>query len=217
MNTALLFDLDGTLIDSLPGIGKALNLALADLGLPAHSDTSVRSFIGDGARMLVERALIAHRAPVDLTTAGVTAFQTHYASCWQDGSPMYAGIAELLKKLQATDLQLAVVSNKPHAFTSAIIETLFPAGTFAAYTGALEHLAIKPSAELAQLVADQLDIDPAECLFIGDSTIDIQTAKNAGMANLAVTWGYHDRQRLIDEQPDNLVDSVAQLAQYLGL
>lgn len=212
MHRALIFDLDGTLVDSLPGIAASLNRALALHGLPAHGDAAVRGFIGDGARMLVTRAIgLGASAHIE---SMLRCFAEDYAVSWQPGTRPYDGITALLADLRARGIPLAVLSNKPHTFTTEIVAKLFPEHTFAAVLGNREGLPHKPDPAGALEIAATLGIAPEHCVLIGDSTMDLDTARNAGMASIAVTWGYHDLERLRDA--DKIAEDVPQLAALLA-
>lgn len=213
MHQALIFDLDGTLVESLPGIAASLNRALALHGLPGHGHAGVRGFIGDGARKLVERALRGV-SRLDLTESVLKNFAADYALSWGQGTQAYEGIPALLADLKSRDIPLAVLSNKPHAFTVEIVETLFPENTFTDILGNREGLPHKPDPSGALEIAAALHTPPENCILIGDSTMDLDTAKNAGMRSIAVTWGYHDRDRL--SSANRVVDSVAELADVLS-
>lgn len=209
---ALIFDLDGTLIESLPGIAASLNRALISHGLPGQSLANVRSFIGDGAVKLVQRAL-ATVSRVDLTESMLRNFAADYAVSWPRGTSVYPGMHELLAELEKRSIPLTVLSNKPHAFTVEIVEKLFPHIHFSAVLGNSENLPHKPDPTGALEIAASLDIVPEDCVIIGDSTMDLDTAKNACMKSIAVTWGYHDRDRLTGA--DIIVDTMEQLAEAL--
>lgn len=209
---ALIFDLDGTLIESLPGIAASLNRALISHGLPGQSLANVRSFIGDGAVKLVQRAL-ATVSRIDLTESVLRNFAADYAVSWPRGTSVYPGMHELLAELETRSIPLAVLSNKPHAFTVEIVEKLFPHIHFSAVLGNSENLPHKPDPTGALEIAASLDIVPEDCVIIGDSTMDLDTAKNACMKSIAVTWGYHDRDRLTGA--DIIVDTMEQLAEAL--
>ncbi|MBG7608727.1 MAG: HAD-IA family hydrolase [Verrucomicrobia bacterium] len=213
MNRAFIFDLDGTLVESLPGIAASLNRSLDLHGLPGHNYAAVRGFIGDGAKKLVERAL----APGEASLHGesvLRSFASDYGVSWPNGTHVYPGIPELLAGLKSAGIPLAVLSNKPHAFTVEIVEKLFPKGTFAAILGNREGLPHKPDPTGALEIATTLSVSPEDCVLIGDSTMDLDTAKNAGMESVAVTWGYHDRERL--STADRIADSVGELATLLA-
>jgi phosphoglycolate phosphatase len=208
----LIFDLDGTLVESLPGIAASLNRALAALGREAHQHPAVRGFIGDGAKMLVRRALGAD-ATEELEAAALAVFAADYGKGWPEGTHVYPGMRELLAWLQKQGIPLAVLSNKPHGFTMEIVSRLFPAGTFGVVLGQQGDLPHKPDPRGALEIAATLGLAPADCVIIGDSTMDLETAARAGMKSIAVTWGYHDRDRL--SGADHIVGEVPALAELL--
>lgn len=205
---ALIFDLDGTLVESLPGIAASLNRALIQHGLPGQSHANVRGFIGDGAIKLVQRAL-ATVSRIDITDSVLKNFAADYAVSWPRGTSVYPGILGLLQQLEVQAIPLAVLSNKPHPFTAEIVGKLFPNTHFAAVLGNQDGLPHKPDPTGALQIANTLGVASEDCIIIGDSTMDLETAKNAGMKSIAVTWGYHDRDRLITA--DAIVDTVEQL------
>jgi len=205
---ALIFDLDGTLVESLPGIAASLNRALALHGLRGHSHAAIRGFIGDGARMLVTRALSPAEAALHFDSV-LKSFAQDYAISWQDGTVPYKSILELLADLKSREIPLAVLSNKPHPFTVEIVEKLFPPATFTSILGNREGMPHKPDPTGALEIAANLATLPENCLLIGDSTMDLDTAQNAGMKSIAVTWGYHDRERLVGA--NRIVDNVEEL------
>ena len=196
MKQGLIFDLDGTLVDSLRGIAASLNHALAASGLPVHANAAVRGFIGNGARILIRRA-----APEDadegLLDTVEQAFKGDYDLTWPDGTTAYDGIAGLLESLQHRGYPLAVLSNKPHPFTETIVSQIFPTVRFAAVLGQRAGIPHKPDPAGALEIAHSLHLCPEDCIVIGDSTMDLETARNAGMRAIAVTWGFHDRDRLV--------------------
>jgi phosphoglycolate phosphatase len=208
---ALVFDLDGTLVDSLPGIAMSLNRALLAAGLATHSEEKVRTFIGDGAEMLVKRAVgtEVHRAEEVLAM-----FREAYATDWKAGTVPYAGIAEMLHALKEADISLAVLSNKPHAFTVEIVDALFP-GVFAYVIGQRAGIPHKPDPAGLHLLLSEAGWGAGEVRMIGDSVMDIQTARAAGVGDVAVTWGYHDRAALVAIEPSIVVDQVRELHQLL--
>jgi phosphoglycolate phosphatase len=209
---ALIFDLDGTLVESLPGIAASLNRSLDHHGLAGHSHDAVRSFIGDGAKILVRRALEGF-SRMDLQESVLKNFSEDYAISWHTGTTVYPGILNLLSALSEKNIPLAVLSNKPHAFTIEIVEKLFPENIFSQVLGNCEGLTHKPDPAGALEIAATLGVYPEECTLIGDSTMDLDTAKNAGMKSIAVTWGYHDCDRLT--AADAIVDSVEELVTIL--
>ena len=216
MNTCLIFDLDGTLVDSLPGIAAALNRTLVAHGLPGHSDAVIRSFIGDGLKTLVLRAAPTAANPT-LHRSIVALFNKDYELSWVQGTRIYPGILDLLDELQRNGCQLAVLSNKNDDFTVAMVRVMFPSIHFAMVLGHQEHRPHKPQPDGARQIAADLGVAPVDCVIIGDSVIDLETAANAGMRSIAVTWGYHDRQRLLDAGATRLIDGPAELFGQLAV
>jgi len=205
---ALIFDLDGTLVESLPGIAASLNRALIQHGLPGQSHANVRGFIGDGAIKLVQRAL-ATVSRIDITESVLNHFAADYAVSWPRGTSVYLGMLGLLQQLEEQAIPLAVLSNKPHPFTAEIVGKLFPNPHFTVVLGNQDDLPHKPDPTGALQIAHTLGVAPEDCIIIGDSIMDLETAKNANMKSIAVTWGYHDRERLV--MADVIVDTMDQL------
>ena len=199
------FDLDGTLIDSVVDLGQALNAALLEQGLLPFDMPSVRGFVGRGARHLVLQALTERSSP-DRVDEALAAFQRHYASGLLGATRPFAGIPEALASLSA-DATLAVATNKPGAFARALVEALLP-GRIAVVLGPDDAGALKPDPKVLHVVGQRLG-GPVAC-FVGDSPIDIETARNAGLPVVAVSWGLSPRAALLGA--DVVVDSPADLA-----
>ncbi len=210
MKCGLIFDLDGTLVDSLQGIAVSLNDALSLSDLPPHPLDAVRRFIGNGSRVLMQRA-----APADASERLIDAieqsFKEHYEKTWLRGTFAYDGIVDLLGKLQQQGYPLAVLSNKPHPFTAAIVAEIFPQIHFAAVLGQRCGIPHKPDPTGALEISQALGLAPANCIVIGDSTMDIETASRAGMRAIAVTWGFHDRENLLAAGAPLIVDDPVEL------
>lgn len=210
MKRGLIFDLDGTLVDSLAGIADSLNRALAASGLHGHPQEAVRGFIGNGSRVLIERAAPAGSG-AGLIDEIEAAFKKDYDVTWPVGTLPYEGIFEVLAEFQDRRHPLAVLSNKPQPFTTAIVSRLFRETRFAAVIGQRPGTAHKPDPSGAFEIAAGLGMKPEDFSIIGDSTMDIETAKNAGMHAVAVTWGFHDRDRLLAAGADVVIDQPAAL------
>jgi len=206
----LILDLDGTLVDSLTGIAASLNHSLAEHDQASHPPSAVRSFVGDGVVMLVKRALGEAHEPT-LAASVVDSFKQHYDANWQSGTHPYTGITEALEALNQAGYPLAVLSNKPHAFTAAMTARVFPTIKFTAVLGQRDGIPHKPEPQGALEIAKIADRTPNDCIIIGDSTMDLETARRAGMPAIAVTWGYHDCDRLIEAGASHLVDHPNQL------
>lgn len=188
MIRAAIFDLDGTLVDSLPGIQGALNRALAALGYPTHPAADVRRFIGRGAWWLARQALPTS-APDSAADELAAQFKADYAASWPQGTLPFPGITALLGGLA---MPIGVLSNKPDPFTREIVARLFPTINFAAVAGEIPGIPPKPAPDGALTMAAALGAAPAEVLFVGDSQVDLQTATAAGMPAAIVSWGYDD-------------------------
>ncbi len=185
----VLFDLDGTLLDTLEDIGRSANEALEELGFPAHPIEAYRQFIGDGIAMLFRRALPAGvaGAVVDHCVSG---FRETYGRGWNVATRPYPGIPELLDGLAARSLGMAVLSNKPHAFTVQCVNELLPRWRFQVVLGDREGFPRKPDPGEAVRIATILDVPPERMIYLGDSAIDMATARRAGMFAVGVAWGF---------------------------
>lgn len=194
MRRAFLFDMDGTLVDSLIDIGGSMNHVLSSLGLPEHPIDAYRMMVGEGARSLIEKALPTEHAT--LVEDALARYRTRYATHMIAASRPYEGIAAMLEALVRRGDALAIVTNKPHGAAVAIAAALFPEGMFEIVIGEREGLAKKPDPAPALVAASALRMDPRACVFVGDTAIDIRTGRAAGMKSVGVLWGFRDRAEL---------------------
>ena len=193
---AILFDLDGTLLDTLEDLATAANRALGTLGLPAHPTDAYRVFVGDGLRTLAERILPGEQRSAAQLDALVAAFEREYSRTWNERTAPYAGVPEMLDRLTAGGYRLSVLSNKPDAFTRLCVEQLLPHWTFAPLYGQRPGVPKKPDPAAALAIAAELGLDPAEVLYLGDTATDMYTARAAGMAAVGVLWGFRSADEL---------------------
>ena len=215
VNPSLIFDLDGTLVDSLPGIAHSLNQALRSKGLPTYPQSAVKTFVGNGLRKLVERgAPDADQAAVDSL---LEAFKADYQLSWREGTRAYTGILQVLKELQRGGFQLSVLSNKTHHFTQIITREMFPSLHFSTVLGQQEGIPHKPNPAGALHIANSMGRNPNDCILIGDSVADVETAQNAEMQFVGVTWGYQDRFRLTEAGARNFIDKPTELPHLLDI
>jgi phosphoglycolate phosphatase len=205
MARALVFDLDGTLVDSLPDIAAALAAALAEHAIAAPSLDTVRGWIGGGAR-----ALIGHAVAPALVEPVFARFLVHYAAAPVAHTRLYPGLGPVLDRL-ARSCTLAVLSNKPHELTLQIAAALLAPWPFAVIVGAHPGVPLKPDPRAALAVAAQLDVAPGACTLIGDAPSDVATAQAAGMQAIAVAWGYRPRAELAAAGPAWIADAPAAL------
>lgn len=215
---ACIFDLDGTLIDSLDDLADAANASLQEAGFAAHPVDAYRDFVGNGIETLIRRALPADAAErLDpLRIQAIVQHMSHiYARHWHAKTRCYEGIAELVEGLRAKGLPLAVLSNKPHVFTCEIIEHFFPSQPFEHVYGARAHVPNKPDPSGALDVAAQWGLQPAQVLFVGDSNVDMDTARRAAMPAVGVCWGFRSREELLGAGAAALVEQPADIARLL--
>ncbi len=203
-------------MNSLQGIAASLNHALALSELSEHPLEAVRRFIGNGARMLVTRATTAGADTVLLDRLEED-FKTNYDTTWPEGTIPYEGIVAMLETLQQEGYPLGVLSNKPHAFTEVIVAKVFPTVRFSAVLGQRAGIPHKPDPAGALEIAKELGREHADCIVIGDSTMDLETARNAGMRDIAVSWGYHDPEALFAAGAEVMADTPAELLEKIGM
>lgn len=190
---AVLFDLDGTLTNSLADISGAMNRALRLHGLPEHPVDAYRYLVGDGAKKLAERAV---RDRQELAVAVQRTYQAYYETHALVQTKPYAGIPELLAALAARGLKLCVLSNKPDADTRNVVRHFFPEVNFALVRGQVAGVPVKPDPAGAFAVAQALGIEPDAFLYLGDTSVDMKCARNAGMHPVGVLWGFREEQEL---------------------
>lgn len=203
---AVIFDLDGTLLDTLADLADAVNRVLAANGYPQHPDNDYRWFVGDGSAMLITRALPPDCRDAENVHACLERFVADYNQHWHRKTAPYPGIMELLERLQKRGLKLAVVTNKPHRFAEKMIAHYFPKTSFAPIFGQREDLPKKPDPTQALAAARQMKAAPQDCLFVGDSAVDIETARRAGMRAIGAGWGFRTKSELIDAGADHIID-----------
>ena len=206
-----IFDLDGTLLDTLQDLAASCNYALRQHGMPEHSIDDVRRFVGNGVRLLMERAVPNGARNHDFEAVFAT-FREHYMHHSLDPTRPYPGIPEMLAELKARGCRSAVVSNKMMAATQELIRHFFP-DTIEVAIGEHEAEGIrkKPAPDTVFAALDALEETTASAVYIGDSDVDIQTAHNAGLPCISVLWGFRDRDFLIDHGAETFVSKPQDL------
>lgn len=215
---AILFDLDGTLLNTLDDLADSMNRVLARRGIPTHPVDNYRHFVGEGARVLAARVLPAEILTPDLADQVHAEYITEYGSNWDAKTKPYPGMIEALHALRERKLRLAVLSNKPHEFTVPVIETLLPGIPFEAVYGHRPEYARKPDPMTALMVAREMDLVPESFAYVGDTATDMETARAAGMYPIGVLWGFRDHAELthsgaaaIINHPDELPPLIDRL------
>ncbi len=192
---SIIFDLDGTLLDTLEDLAETGNDVLLKLGFSAHALDEYRQFVGDGMRMLVKRML-----PLDagdkVVDEGVRLFKEIYQERWQRNCCLYEGVGAMLAALENKSIPFSVLSNKPHAFTVQFCDRFFPEKPFAVVRGQQDGFPKKPHPDGALEIAAQMGTPPADVFFVGDSNVDMQTAINAGITAVGVSWGFRGVEEL---------------------
>ena len=213
--SAVLFDLDGTLLDTLVDLATAANRALAALELPVHPVDSYRYFVGDGLHVLMERILPPGQVSVARTTELTKIFQQEYARNWNDQTKPYPGVPAMLDALSGLGMPMSILSNKPEDFTRLCVEQLLPRWTFSPLYGQRPGVPKKPDPAAAHAIARFLQLPPATVLYVGDTAVDMQTAKAAGMDAVGVLWGFRTPDELkqagaryLIAQPDELMQII---------
>ncbi len=191
-----IFDLDGTLLDTLADLAVSANYALRENGFPERSVEEVRRFVGNGVRKLIERA-VPSGTPYDEVEKTLATFKCHYTEHNLDTTKPYPGIVSMLKRLKDDGCQVAVVSNKFDAATKALCAHFF-SGLVDVAIGESEKIRKKPAPDTVFEAMRILQAEPRQCVFVGDSDVDIQTARNAGIPCVSVLWGFRDKQFLIE-------------------
>ncbi len=213
MKHAVIFDLDGTLLNTLGDLRAATNHALEVRGLPPHSMEEIRQFIGNGIRLLICRAM-PEGTPEAEIDAALDDFKAYYAAHIHDRTVPYDGIPQLLTALRKRGIQVAVLSNKIDSASQQLIEYFFPGKTDVVFG---EHVGVprKPDPTSCRMVMQQLGVQPEQVLYVGDSGTDMQTAKNAGLYAVGVTWGFRSKEVLLKYGADVLVHRPEQILQIL--
>jgi phosphoglycolate phosphatase len=202
---AILFDLDGTLLDTLADIACAANAGLKQLGFPTHPVESFRRFVGDGAGCLARRTLPEDHQDDETVDRCREIIAAHYAKCWADNTRPYPGVAELLAELHERKIPMTVLSNKPHDATRTVVDGYFPDHHFQIVRGAVPSVPRKPDPAGALQIAEELDIMPQRFVYLGDTDTDMRTAVAAGMFAAGALWGFREAEELIANGAQTLV------------
>lgn len=208
MKTGILFDLDGTLLDTLQDLTNSVNYALGCYGCPARTLEEVRCFVGNGARLLIARSLPGGENDPDVDTV-LAAFQQHYRAHTQVYTRPYTGVLEALQKV-CTRWPVAIVSNKPDAAVKTLCADFF--GDVYA-RGETADCPRKPAPDMLYQAMQAIEVD--SCIYVGDSEVDVTTAKNAGVKCLSVTWGFRDKLTLTEAGATHFCDDPQDLPEIL--
>lgn len=208
---AFIFDLDGTLIDSLADIAESINRMLDHRGHPRCAVEIFKEMVGDGMEKLVERALPEHARDPATIAVCVEEYRAHYDKLWNCQTRPYPAIIEILAALRAQGFKLGVISNKAHRFTVPMTEHFFGKDTFDAILGQRAEVPRKPDPAGAKEMATTFDLPLEACAYVGDSGIDMQFARNSGMLAIGVRWGFRSEAELITSGAQHLISAAGEL------
>ena len=215
MKKLVIFDLDGTLLDTIADLAESANYALKQLDYPTHPVDAIRTFVGNGINKLLERALPAH----EQTEENIMRMRSHFVPYYDihnaDLSTPYPGIVSLLEDLQAKGILIAVASNKYQEATVKLVKQYFPNIDFVEILGQREGINVKPDPSIVFDILKKADVSKEDVLYVGDSGVDMQTAINAGVDAVGVTWGFRPRAELESFQPMGLIDKAEELLGFI--
>ena len=211
----VLFDLDGTLLDTIQDIADSVNEALSHLGFPVHGVEAYKSFVGDGREVLAVRALPVHHRDFATVTRLIELINEEYSKCWANNTLPYPGIPDLLDALTAKKIKMAVLSNKAHDSTEMMVSEMLPQWHFEAVVGASPSIAKKPDPTAALQIAQQLCIYPIEFIYLGDSDIDMKTAISADMYPVGALWGFRSADELMAGGAKALIGHPSELLTFI--
>ncbi|MEZ3426878.1 MAG: HAD family hydrolase [Lachnospiraceae bacterium] len=216
MKKAVIFDLDGTLTDSLESIKVSADKAIGEFGFGPYTKEQYKYFVGDGADTLIERCLVAggDKGLAYFDRAFVEYQKIFQEYCMYRVVP-YDGIKELLAALKERGIKIAVLSNKPHERTKDVIYTLFGEGYFDVVQGQIAGMEKKPSPAGVFHILKQLELTAEDVLYLGDTGTDMQTGKSAGAVTIGALWGFREREELLENHADYVIEKPLELLQYV--
>jgi phosphoglycolate phosphatase len=214
---AIIFDLDGTLVDSIEDLADSLNKVLENNNLPTHHIDTYKRLVGSGIKKLVQDALPQeHRNTALQQECTQAMFDIYQANCMNKTKP-YAGITELLDALDKRQIRYAVLSNKADEFSKKIVASLFPQRNFAFVVGVTDEASKKPNPQNALKMSKEFGHHPEEIVFVGDSGIDMQTANNAGMCAIGALWGFKSKEELKQNKANHTIEHPIDLLKVLSI
>ncbi len=210
---AIIFDLDGTLLDTLQDLANSVNTILSQKGFKEHPVDNFRFFVGEGIEVLVKKALPADKAEGKYITGIVNEVKEEYSRRWSEHTRPYPGVPEMLDFLQERNIPKAIFSNKPHEFTTATVEALLPGWDFTDVCGIKTGVSPKPDPQGALFIAEKMQIKPEKIIYLGDTRTDMQTAVAGNFFPVGALWGFRPAEELLDsgarilaKSPQDVID-----------
>lgn len=210
----VIFDLDGTILNTLEDLADACNWVCRQYGWPEHPVDAYRYFVGNGMAKLLERALPAQAQEEPLRQQVMEDFLSYYNDHKADKTRPYAGMAQAIARIKQGGVQVAVLTNKPHQAALDVAERYYP-GVFDLVQGAMPQIPVKPDPTLLRSVMERMGATAQNTLFVGDSNVDIQTARNGGIPACGVLWGFRTRQELEEEGAQFIVSEPGELVSLI--
>ena len=214
MIKAVIFDLDGTLLNTIDDLANSVNFMLKQFEFPTFSVDEYKYKVGNGMRKLIERALPETHSSNEQIEKSLKVFMDYYNEHKNDNTAPYEDIIDLLNELKIKGIKLAVATNKAHISAKPLIENTFP-HIFDEITGQKENVPTKPNPQIVFEILKNLNVTPDECLFVGDSGVDMQTAKNANIKAVGVLWGFRKKDELLNSGADETISSPLELLNFI--
>lgn len=214
MIKAVIFDLDGTLVNSLEDLAAAGNHALTAFGFPTHATEKYKYFVGNGIPNLIYRILPEKNRDEETHKTVLAEFLKYYKLHSNDKTYVYSGIKELIAILKSKNIKVAVVTNKAHGPATEVIAATLP-DTFDLVFGQRPEIPVKPDPTLTLMAMEELDVKPNECIFIGDSGMDVKTGVNSGAVPVGVLWGFRDADELLENGAKHLINEPLELIKII--
>ena len=209
----MIFDLDGTLLNTLDDLADSANFMLESMGFPTHYTEEYKYFVGNGIPKLIERCLPENARSEKFQKQALEIFSKRYGEHYTDKTRPYEGIPEMLDELAENGVKLAVASNKADAFTQALVKRFF-GERFDIIRGSLPGVPRKPSPEIVYGIMSEIGAEKSETVFVGDSGVDITTAKNAGVRSIGCLWGFRTKEELISAGAVNIAETPEQIPEF---
>lgn len=211
MYKIVIFDLDGTLVNSLYDLGNSVNKGLVKAGLQTYEIEAYKKFVGDGREKLIERAMGKSYADIKLREIVRSTFDAEYALHSNDNTADYPGCRELLSRMEQAGILTAVLSNKPDEFVPKIMRKIYPRHTFTEAWGQKKEYKCKPDGESLCAILKKHGLSKKDCLYVGDSDVDVFTAQNAGVDMIGVDWGFRGREELLSAGARRVVSAPGEI------
>jgi phosphoglycolate phosphatase len=213
----IIFDLDGTLVDSLQDIADAMNEMLSCNGYATHDESVYKLFVGSGIRNLVYKALPAYARKEDIINRCFAEMMALYRNNFVDKSDLYPGISDMLDQLALKGVKMSILSNKADEFVSKVVDVLLPNWEFESVIGLTTEEDKKPNPKYALQLANEMGFNASEIVFMGDSSVDMKTAINAGMTPVGVLWGFRSKEELLENGAKYLLEKPSDFFEVIDI